>query len=183
MEQELVLPSASRNSRRLSEVARNLVRNGSSIAVKSPRPSHSERLWTLSLAQLSEFYSARLIKIHGNMKAFSLTSCLSLGVVFLLNGLALADECQPHTWEASMKALNVDNIGKINCRYETTTKSKVNDKTCSSIAKKYQTTTADLTKLNPDLGEDCNKSIKPMTTYCVKGCTFFQHVCMDMKLT
>lgn len=82
----------------------------------------------------------------------------------------LADECQPHTWAASVKALNMDAVGKINCRYETTTQSTVNEKTCTSIAKKYQTTVDELVKLNPSLGGDCTENIKPQTTYCVKGC-------------
>jgi hypothetical protein len=97
--------------------------------------------------------------------ANSLTSFLFAGALFILNGLALADECQPHTW-SPVKRLDA---GQINCRYQTTTRSKVDSNTCVSLAEKYETTVEEFLKLNPSLDKEC-RSIKPNQLYCVKGC-------------
>ncbi|CAH0020349.1 unnamed protein product [Clonostachys rhizophaga] len=81
----------------------------------------------------------------------SLPACLAFGTM-LLSGIALADECQPSTWSPKMMSLSsITRVGEVNCRYKTTTGSKINGDTCSSLAKKYETMVEVIMSLNPTL--------------------------------
>ncbi|CAI6100982.1 unnamed protein product [Clonostachys chloroleuca] len=68
-----------------------------------------------------------------------------------------------------MSLSSVTRVREVNCRYKTTTGSSTDGDVCSSLAKKYETTVEAIVNLNPTLNKDCNASIKPSTSYCVKG--------------
>ncbi|KAF3807738.1 hypothetical protein GCG54_00007471 [Colletotrichum gloeosporioides] len=85
-------------------------------------------------------------------------------LALLTSKLSLAaDECQPWTWKRDVEA-----AGDIVCRYDATTSSTVNYYTCTEISLQYSISVEKFFLLNPDLDRDC-ETIKPNTTYCVRG--------------
>lgn len=120
--------------------------------ITSPFVTDLQRIYTISICFS---FSTMFSWVH-----------LSVVGLALLAPVIAADECQPSTWQA-----RVMETGGINCRFSTKTGSKVDDKTCATIAKKYEITLDTFYDLNPRLKGDC-KNILSDIRYCVEGCRF-----------
>jgi len=124
------------------------------------------------------------------MKTLYRNGALRLAAVLFLAPLAPSlvsaqDEadCQPYRWSSNGLKVRQDPadplptqgiptivaLGKINCRYWTTTPAAVNYYTCSQLSQRYRISNEKLFSLNPGLAHDCS-NVQPETNYCVKGC-------------
>lgn len=121
---------------------------------------------------------------------------LPLTAALLCSGVgrvAAADEYQPYTWAAPLKARDAHPTatilvpiatialearqngstpiqpGQINCRFRRRTYDVVNYYTCTELATTYSMTVEEFFLLNPSLTRDCS-NVAPNTEYCIRGC-------------
>jgi hypothetical protein len=124
--------------------------------------------------------------------SFAFTVALILLCIASFPATAVADECQPYTWEPMNKrrAVSADpsstkppsptftfavpkiskhKPGDLNCRNWGKTYKTVNYYSCKKLALQFGIDVEEFFKLNPTLDPDC-ENITPYTMYCVAGC-------------